>query len=201
MSRAFGDYFCKENPDLPPEKQVITADPEIICHEITEDDEFLILACDGLQTIFSLILVNLQHTVSVSAGIWDCLTSQQVVDIVRYQISEGKSFSEIPGIIFDICLKPDDVGDDKGQDNMTMVLVALMHGRTKEEWYTWITDRVKSGYGYQTPTKLPQLYSEERVKAFLEKKAMREANERDGKNNEKADERELGDGSETEGDL
>ena len=26
---------------------MITADPEVTCHEITEEDEFFVLACDG----------------------------------------------------------------------------------------------------------------------------------------------------------
>lgn len=30
-----------------PEKQIITADPDVTIHEISEEDEFLVLACDG----------------------------------------------------------------------------------------------------------------------------------------------------------
>jgi protein phosphatase 2C family protein 2/3 len=35
---------------LPPEEQLVTALPEVIVHEITDDDEFLVVACDGMLT-------------------------------------------------------------------------------------------------------------------------------------------------------
>jgi len=48
LSRAIGDFEFKKNFSLAPEHQIITADPDIITHDITEDDEFLVLACDGM---------------------------------------------------------------------------------------------------------------------------------------------------------
>jgi protein phosphatase 2C family protein 2/3 len=33
---------------LPPEEQIVIALPDVIVHEITIDDEFLVVACDGL---------------------------------------------------------------------------------------------------------------------------------------------------------
>jgi len=47
LSRALGDFEFKKNYALSPEKQIITADPDVTCHEITEEDEFLVIACDG----------------------------------------------------------------------------------------------------------------------------------------------------------
>jgi len=47
LSRALGDFEFKKNHSLVPEKQVITADPDVMVHEITEEDEFLVIACDG----------------------------------------------------------------------------------------------------------------------------------------------------------
>ncbi|KDR82785.1 hypothetical protein GALMADRAFT_34079, partial [Galerina marginata CBS 339.88] len=127
LSRALGDFEFKKNYSLGPEAQIITADPDVTCHQITEDDEFLVLACDG---------------------IWDCLSSQQVVDFIRYQISEGKQLPEICEMIFEHCLAPDTTsGAGIGCDNMTILIVAITHGRTKEEWYQWVTERVKTGYG------------------------------------------------------
>lgn len=49
LSRAIGDFEFKKNVTLPPEEQIITADPDITEHQITEEDEFLVLACDGEQ--------------------------------------------------------------------------------------------------------------------------------------------------------
>jgi protein phosphatase 2C family protein 2/3 len=42
-----GDFVLKRNKDLPAEEQIITADPDITCRDISEEDEFLVIACDG----------------------------------------------------------------------------------------------------------------------------------------------------------
>lgn len=47
LSRALGDFEFKKNQSMIPEKQIITADPDVILHEITGEDEFFIIACDG----------------------------------------------------------------------------------------------------------------------------------------------------------
>jgi serine/threonine protein phosphatase PrpC len=47
LSRALGDFEFKKNYSLGPQAQIITANPDVTCHEITEDDEFFVLACDG----------------------------------------------------------------------------------------------------------------------------------------------------------
>lgn len=49
---------------------------------------------------------------------------------------------------------------------MTILVVALLNGRTKEQWYDWIEDRVKNGYGYNTPSEVPQIYAPSRLNAF-----------------------------------
>ena len=47
MARALGDFEYKKNANVSAEDQIITANPEITEHKITEEDEFLIIACDG----------------------------------------------------------------------------------------------------------------------------------------------------------
>lgn len=47
LSRALGDFEYKKNQSLPAEAQIITADPDIIEHQLTGEDEFLVIACDG----------------------------------------------------------------------------------------------------------------------------------------------------------
>ncbi|KAJ3763680.1 PP2C-domain-containing protein [Lentinula raphanica] len=154
LSRAIGDFEFKKNNRLPPEKQIITSDPEITVHVIDPEDEFIVLACDG---------------------IWDCLTSQQVVNIVRSKVAQGVELKEIGEIICDHCLAPDTQGGAGiGCDNMTILIVALLHGRTTKEWYEWIKQRVESQYGYATPSYLPQIYAQTRLAAY---KARREAYE------------------------
>ncbi|PPR07801.1 hypothetical protein CVT26_014986 [Gymnopilus dilepis] len=159
LSRALGDFEFKKNYSIGPEAQVITANPDVTCHEITDEDEFLVLACDG---------------------IWDCLSSQQVVDFIRREVADGKELTEICEMIFDHCLAPDtSSGAGIGCDNMTIMIIAITHGRTKEQWYAWIKDRVKKGYGYSTPTSPPQLYSASRVMTFRQRQEAREARERE----------------------
>jgi protein phosphatase PTC2/3 len=46
MSRALGDFQYKK-ADKAPEDQAVTAFPEVTTHKTSEEDEFLILACDG----------------------------------------------------------------------------------------------------------------------------------------------------------
>ena len=113
-------------------------------------------------------------------GIWDCLTSQQCVDVVRLLVSQGKDLSEVAETVCELCLAPDtESGAGIGCDNMTMLVVALLNGRTKEEWSAWVTDRVKNQVGHATPEALPQLYSQNRLMAFKAKRAAEEAREKD----------------------
>lgn len=47
LSRAIGDFEFKKSADLSPEQQIVTAYPDVTTHNISEDDEFLVIACDG----------------------------------------------------------------------------------------------------------------------------------------------------------
>jgi Protein phosphatase 2C len=62
LSRAIGDFEFKKNYALAPERQIITADPDIIMHELTSEDEFIVLACDG--TSLSSHPVSLHNFIS-----------------------------------------------------------------------------------------------------------------------------------------
>ncbi|CAL9188957.1 unnamed protein product, partial [Musa hybrid cultivar] len=53
LTRAIGDMEFKQNKFLPAEKQVVTCNPDINIVELCDDDEFLILACDGVWYAFS----------------------------------------------------------------------------------------------------------------------------------------------------
>lgn len=48
LSRAIGDLKYKTNESLPPERQVITAEPDVRVFELTPEDRFFLLACDGI---------------------------------------------------------------------------------------------------------------------------------------------------------
>lgn len=47
LSRAIGDFEFKKSADLSPENQIVTAFPDVEVHDLTDEDEFLVLACDG----------------------------------------------------------------------------------------------------------------------------------------------------------
>lgn len=121
LSRAIGDFEFKQNYTLQPEQQIVTADPEIITHKIDGEEEFLVLACDG---------------------IWDCLSSQQVIDFVRRAVANGDDIGKICEDLMVKCLATDSETGGIGCDNMTVVIVALLNGRTTEEWQAWVKERV-----------------------------------------------------------
>jgi serine/threonine protein phosphatase PrpC len=47
LSRAIGDFEFKKSAELAPEQQIVTAYPDVTVHNISDDDEFLVVACDG----------------------------------------------------------------------------------------------------------------------------------------------------------
>ena len=81
-------------------------------------------------------------------------------------------------MIFEHCLAPNSEGIGRGCDNMTLIVVGITHGRTKEGWYEWIKERVKSEYGYKTPSTPPQIHNELSLKRFREKREKHEAEKR-----------------------
>lgn len=48
LSRSIGDLEYKKNATLPPQEQMITAFPEVRRETITDQDNFMIVACDGI---------------------------------------------------------------------------------------------------------------------------------------------------------
>ncbi|PHU29071.1 putative protein phosphatase 2C 60 [Capsicum chinense] len=101
LARAIGDMEFKLNKFLPAEKQIVTANPDINTVELCDDDDFIVLACDG---------------------IWDCMSSQQLVDFIHEQLKSESKLSAVCERVLDRCLAPSTAGDE-GCDNMTMILV------------------------------------------------------------------------------
>ena len=54
LSRAIGDFDFKKGASLTPEKQIVTAFPDVIEHEISADDEFIVIACDGKSILLNM---------------------------------------------------------------------------------------------------------------------------------------------------
>ncbi|RDL37887.1 putative protein phosphatase 2C [Venustampulla echinocandica] len=130
LSRAIGDFEFKKSAELTPEQQIVTAYPDVTVHEITDDDEFLIVACDG---------------------IWDCQSSQAVVEFVRRGIAAKQELSKICENMMDNCLASNSETGGVGCDNMTMTIIGLLRGKTKTEWYDEIAKRVANGDGPCAP--------------------------------------------------
>jgi len=175
LSRAIGDFEFKNNHGLPAENQIVTANPDIEVHELSDEDEFLILACDG--PFFISVLKPTKTNAPPTIGIWDCVTSQQCVDMVRRQVAQKKPLQEICEVTIQRCCAPDaDTGAGIGCDNMTMIVIALLNGRTLDQWYDWVADRVQQNVGYETPEDLPQVFSESRILAAQHRSQFRNSN-------------------------
>ncbi|GAM84255.1 hypothetical protein ANO11243_022490 [Dothideomycetidae sp. 11243] len=130
LSRAIGDFEFKKSADLPPEQQIVTAFPDVTVHDTSDDDEFMVIACDG---------------------IWDCQSSQAVVEFVRRGIAAKQELHAICENMMDNCLASNSETGGVGCDNMTMIVVALLRGKTQDEWYQMIADRVAQGDGPCAP--------------------------------------------------
>ncbi|KAI1008149.1 Protein phosphatase 2C 2 [Podosphaera aphanis] len=130
LSRAIGDFEFKKSATLAPEQQIVTAFPDVTVHDISEDDEFLVLACDG---------------------IWDCQSSQAVVEFVRRGIAAKQELSKICENMMDNCLASNSEAGGVGCDNMTIMIVGLLHGKSLHEWYEEIGRRVSNGEGPCAP--------------------------------------------------
>jgi protein phosphatase PTC2/3 len=115
------------------------------------------------------------------------LSSQQVVDFIRLKVSEGKELPEIGGMLCDYCLAPDTEPPEhccehqdgcrhlsNGCDNMTVLIIAILNGRSIDGWRACVTDRVKKKYGYEMPGSVPQLYDWYRLKNFNARRARQE---------------------------
>ncbi|CAL2037439.1 unnamed protein product [Caenorhabditis brenneri] len=111
LSRALGDFAFKNCDTKPAEEQIVTAYPDVITDKLTPDHEFIVLACDG---------------------IWDVMTNQEVVDFVREKLSEKRDPQSICEELLTRCLAPDCQMGGLGCDNMTVVIVGLLHGQSPD---------------------------------------------------------------------
>ncbi|CAF2635824.1 unnamed protein product [Rotaria sp. Silwood2] len=101
LSRAIGDHAYKKTSSLSAEEQAITALPDIRTLTLDDEDEFMIIACDG---------------------IWNFMSSQDVIDFVRLRLDK-KTLNQICEELFMHCLAPNTCGDGTGCDNMTAIIV------------------------------------------------------------------------------
>uniref|UniRef100_A0A6B2EFN6 protein-serine/threonine phosphatase n=1 Tax=Phlebotomus kandelakii TaxID=1109342 RepID=A0A6B2EFN6_9DIPT len=112
LSRAIGDHAYKMNFELTPDQQMISALPDVKKITLTPEDEFMVLACDG---------------------IWNFMSSETVVEFVKERLDNGQErLSQICEELFDNCLAKDTTGDGTGCDNMTAIIVKFPRGEARE---------------------------------------------------------------------
>jgi len=103
LSRALGDFHYKARQDLSAEQQKVIAVPEIRSIQLDDDDEFLVLACDGC---------------------FELHTSQKVVDIVRDALRAGVTVKQAAEELVDQSCSPNLVKTrGKGGDNCSAIIV------------------------------------------------------------------------------
>jgi len=128
LSRAIGDHAYKQNKGLTLAEQMISPQPDIKTLEIDPvKDNWMILACDG---------------------IWNFMSSQEVVDYVNQRIAKtpDDKLSNICEELFEHCLAPDTMGDGTGCDNMTAVIVKFKPGfKTVKDSVSEPTNSASSG--------------------------------------------------------
>lgn len=98
VSRALGDYEYKNVEGRGPCEQLVSPEPEVSVRDRSEQDEFLVLACDG---------------------IWDVMSNDNLCLYIRSRLSLTDDLESITNQVIDTCLY---LGS---RDNMSIVLVAF----------------------------------------------------------------------------
>jgi protein phosphatase 1G len=107
LTRGFGDLEYKQNKNLKPEEQMITANPDIKIIDYDKDVDFAIIACDG---------------------IWDCLSNQEACDFVSKRLKDNPDIkiSKIVEEMLDSIIAKDLYNESGvGCDNMTCIVVVF----------------------------------------------------------------------------
>ena len=114
LTRGFGDLEYKQNKNLKPEEQMITANPDIKIVNFDKDIDFVIIGCDG---------------------IWDCLTNQEACDFVTKRLREKPNLkiSSIVEEMLDSIVAKDLYNESGvGCDNMTCIIIVFKKNEEKE---------------------------------------------------------------------
>lgn len=96
VARAFGDFSLKDSDDLPPEQQMVSCQPQTRTIERSLEDDFLVLACDG---------------------VWDVMSNDELVEFIGSGLAAGKQLQSILNDLLDRCLQK------RSRDNMTVMVV------------------------------------------------------------------------------
>ena len=115
LTRGFGDLEYKQNKNLKPEEQMITANPDIKIVDFTNDIDFVIIGCDG---------------------IWDCLKNQEACDFVSKRLKDNPNIqiSKIVEEMLDSIVAKDLYNESGvGCDNMTCIVIVFKKDKKEEK--------------------------------------------------------------------
>mmetsp|Transcript_6149 Transcript_6149/g.10668 ORF Transcript_6149/g.10668 Transcript_6149/m.10668 type:complete len:320 (+) Transcript_6149:85-1044(+) len=110
LSRAIGDLRFKSNSSLMPSEQIICSTPDVMSIPRTPQDEFIILACDG---------------------VWDVITNEDAVKFVRPRLHQcpAGNIQRMQSIMSELvhsCVSPNlSETAGLGGDNLTAMLINL----------------------------------------------------------------------------
>lgn len=63
------------------------------------------------------------------------MSNQEVVDFVRSRVAEDKALETICENMMDHCLADAQTSNGLGYDNMSVMIIGILNGKTEKEWY------------------------------------------------------------------
>lgn len=103
LTRAIGDFEYKKRNDLPPERQIISAFPDVTLTKFEKRPRLLVLGCDG---------------------IWETLSGKDICELLFKKISGGSKVATATEELLDQ-LVAKETTEGVGCDNMTCIVVAV----------------------------------------------------------------------------
>ncbi|GFX33001.1 probable protein phosphatase CG10417 [Trichonephila clavipes] len=123
LSRAFGDYKFKGDSFVPAQ-QCITAEPYVTSIDIQKEDDFLVIASDG---------------------IWNSMNSQDVIDYINIRLAASDcSLKDICEELFQFILAPDKDNDGSGCDNMCCIIIKFHNDNANFSKESSVSNKVTS---------------------------------------------------------
>lgn len=98
VSRALGDFLYKMNSSLPAREQQVSPEPEVRVEARHDDDEFLVLACDG---------------------VWDVMSNAECVAFVRDTLTCYSDLGRVCARLLDEAL------NRGSRDNISAIIIAF----------------------------------------------------------------------------
>ena len=106
LTRSLGDMKYKQKEGFTPEEQPITANPDVLEFDLTDDIDFIIMGCDG---------------------IWERKSNEEMVEYVYEKLKEEKTLKEtVSDLLLDTIAPSIAETQGIGCDNMTCVLIKFL---------------------------------------------------------------------------